>query len=174
MDITLLSEPVSTLNSEFLAMVHEHLAKNEVLVVLIRYANYGGAKDYLVIRAKDEFDNLIKKLASKTSITVFFESAFALKGKVNAELLKKVDRLFVKEYDEYEGLDIICLEPQKSDDDEKDIWFMQELEPINEWLRQHKDYHVLIGTMKFWYENNQDFVTAYVPDGDGKVRPGAY
>ena len=63
MNITLLSEPVSTLNPEFLSMVHEHLAKDEVLVVLIRYANYGGAKDYLVIRAKDEFDTVIKKLA---------------------------------------------------------------------------------------------------------------
>ena len=97
-----------------------------------------------------------------------------MKGKANAELLKKVDGLFAKEYDEYEGLDIICLEPQKGYDDERNIWFMQELEPINELLRQHKDYHVLIGTMKFWYDNNQDFVTAYVPDADGKVRPGAY
>jgi hypothetical protein len=174
MDITLPTEPVATQSSAFLAMVHEHLAKNEVLVVLIRYANYGGAKDYLVIRTNDEFDTLMKKLDFKTSITVFFESAFALKGKANNELLKKVDGLFAKEYDEYEGLDIICLEPQNGKDDERNIWFMQELEPINEWLRQHKDYQVLIGTMKFWYDNNQNFVTAYVPDSDGQVRPGAY
>lgn len=174
MDNTLLNEPISTLTPAFFAMVDEHLARNEFLVILIRYANCGGAKDYLTIRTRDEFDTLLKKLVPKTSITVFFESTFALKGKVNAELLKKVDVLFAKEYDDYEGLVIICLEPQNEDDDERNILFMQDLESINEWLRLHKDYRVLIGTMKFWHDNNKDFVTAYVPDNDGQIRPGAY
>ncbi|MBS4060912.1 MAG: hypothetical protein KG029_10970 [Bacteroidetes bacterium] len=174
MDIALPSEPVSTQNSAFLVMVHEHLAKSEVLVVMIRYANHGGAKDYRVIQTMEEFDTLIKKLAFKTSITVFFESAFAIKGRVNNELQKKVDELFTREYDEYEGLDIICLEPQKGNDGERNIWFMQELESIKEWLRQHKDCQVLIGTMKFWQDNSQDVTTAYVPDVDGQVRPGTY
>ena len=173
-DITLQIEPVSTLNPAFLALAYEHLARNEVLILLVRYANCGGAKNYLIIRTKDEFGNLIKTLAFKTSITVFFESAFALNGKVNAELLKRVYELFTKEYDEYEGLDIICLEPQKGDIGTRNILFMHKIEEINDWFRQHQNLHVLIGTMKFWCGNNQDFITAYVPDGDGQVRPGAY
>lgn len=174
MDIALPSEPVSTQNSAFLAMVYEHLTKSEVLVVLIRYANHGGSKDYLVIRTKEEFDTLTRKLAFKTSITVFFESAFAIKGREKNELQKKVAELFAREYDEYEGLDIICLETQKGNDGERNIWFIQDLESIKKWLRQHKDCQVLIGTMKFWQDNNQNFVTAYVPDADGQVRPGTY
>jgi len=174
MDITLLNEPVSTLNATFHAIVNDHLANNEVIVLLIRYANYGGAKDYLVVRKKDEFDTFLKKLPPKTSVTVFFESAFVLKGKVNTELLEKVDGAFAKEYDAYEGLDIICLEPQEGDEGENHVLFMQKLEAIVEWLRLHKSCQVLIGTMKFWCDNNKDFVTAYVPDNDGQIHPSAY
>jgi hypothetical protein len=174
MDIDLKNEPVSTNNPKFSALVDDHFENNELIIVLIRYANSAGAKDYLLVRTKDEFDKLLQQLRSKTSITVFFESAFALKGISNAELRNKTKKLFCEEHEEYEGLDIICTDPKLGEKIERDIMFMQKLEVIDEWLERHHGYQVFIGTMKFWCDNNKDFLTAYVPDDDGVVRPGAY
>ena len=174
MDNSLLNEPVSTTNPALLTLVDAHLANNEVVVVLIRYANSAGAKNYLLVRTKDEFGSLLKKLAFKTSMTVFFESAFLLKGSADSKLLKKVELAFAKEYNEYEGLEIVLLEPQEGAGRNMNILFMQKMELIEEWFREHTGSQTLIGTMKFWHNNNENFITAYVPDNDGCVRPGAY
>jgi hypothetical protein len=174
MNSSLTNEPVSTKNSAFTALVEEHIANGEVVVTLIRYSNCGGAKDYLLVRSKDEFAALLKKQISKTSVSVFFEGAFSLKGEANSDLLQKATMLFAKEKEEYEGLDIICLESHAASDDGKNILFLQNLESIEDYLHLHKGHQVLIGTMKFWIENNENVVTSYVPDDDGQVRPGAY
>jgi hypothetical protein len=174
MDISLTNEPVSSKNPALLALVDEHLANSEVCVALIRYANSAGAKDRLLIRVKDEFETLLKTLAPKTSMTVFFESAFLLKGSADSELLKKAEIAFAKEYDEYEGLEIVCIKSQEGNESGMNILFMQKMELIEEWFREHTGSQTLIGTMKFWHNNNENFITAYVPDNDGCVRPGAY
>lgn len=167
-------EPVSTHNPGFLAIVDEHLTNGEVVVLLIRYPNSAGAKDYSLVRTRDDFVVLVEKLTPRTSITVFFESAFSIKGRMDVHLLEKTEKLFTEEYNAYEGLDIICLNPLLGEHNNRRIAFVQDINTLKEFFRLHDGHQVLVGAMKFWKANNKNFITAYVPDSNGEIRPGAY
>ena len=174
MDITLLDEPVSTANPKLTAAVNERISHDEVIVLLIRYAYTGGGKEYHIIRSAEEFVSFLGELPPQTSVTTFFESAFSAKGKVDAKLYLQMIELFAKEYEEHEGMNFLCLESTENVSDGRKIAFIHETESVRQWLSLHDGCRVLIGTMKFWLANNKDFVTAYVPDKDGKIHPGAY
>ena len=166
-------EPVSTKNLEFTSLINQHLDHNEIVVTLIRYANHGGSKDYFVITQPEDFANLLNKLKAKTSITVFFENAFACKGPADINLNKKAIELFHAEYEAYEGIDIIYLEGARSHQPDP-FEFLTTVEEINRWFQENQGAQILIGTMNFWQDNNERVLTAYEPDADGDIRSGAY
>lgn len=69
-------------------------------------------------------------------------------------------------------VDIIPLDRSGSDDIE--VAYCETVEEIAEWFAENAGCPVMIGLMAFWKDNGEEVFSAYVPDPDGKVRPGAY
>lgn len=172
MNLALTKEPVSSNIPEFRQIVRQHLEVGEPLVVLFRYANCGGSKDYFIVRNPNEFEQILNKSYPKISITVFFESNFKLKGQATDELCKKAIQLFNQEKITYDGIDIINLENEGTLL-EDNFYFSGSQEILNHFTEIQGKY-VLIGTLEFWKDNCDSIITVYVPDDDGIVRPGAY
>ncbi|MCP4361398.1 MAG: hypothetical protein GY796_25590 [Chloroflexi bacterium] len=173
MNESLYHEPVSINNPAFISLIDTHLAKGEVVIALVRYANRGGGGDKFLLHSKKEFSDLVGGLNPKTSLSIFFESAFPLIGKADTSMMNRAIELFQEEYEEYEGINIIKL--NRVDSTESDQFtFLSTEKKIRAWFQKQSGADVLIGIMNFWQDNNEHIVTVYVPDIDGIVRPGAY
>jgi len=173
MDPTLTNEPVSCAAPAFRRLVGEHVQNGEAIVVLFRYSNSGGAKDYFLVREQRQFDELVAGAYAKTSITVFFETGF-LKGNVCDGLRDSAISLLHSIKAEFGGVDIIRLDGTETSLDMDHLFWLTEEEEITDWFAKRPSTPVLIGALKFWDDNNPNIVTVYVPDADGIVRLGAY
>ena len=67
MNQELANEPVSSNCSAFRDLLARTFAMGELTVLLFRYANCGGAKDYFIARSATEFSTAMKQTRPKTS-----------------------------------------------------------------------------------------------------------
>lgn len=171
---SLFNEPVSTSASALHELLSQTFKEGQFVVLLLRYAYHGGVKDYYLVRTAAEFDSAMKSTRERTSITVFFESNFKLIGTADDELCAKAVELLSSVKERYGGVDLIRIDGTAFELDEPHFHFCETPEEICEWFRTHHGAQILAGTMEFWRDNCPEVVTAYVPDEDGVIRPGAY
>ena len=172
-NLSLYFEPVSSKNTTFISLVEERLANDEAAVAFIRYANTGGARDLFVLYSKDEFHRVLKNLTAQTSLTIFFESSFSIRGKASASILQQASDLLDTDGNEDEGLYVIELQSEDISETER-FAFLDSREAFQKWFQENTEMDVLIGTLNYWQSNNKDVITVYEPDEDGVLRLGAY
>jgi hypothetical protein len=168
--------PVSTASPGFVAIVHEHLERGEVVVIVIRYANSGGYKEDAFAKTTEAFDELLRTLRQRTSVTVFFERAFEFRG-VADDTIRKRTLEFIKIVRLCRDGEVVCVVRRDLQEgilkSEQIAWLLKPSD-ADAWFAQNQSAEVLIGTLSWWEDDCDDFVTAYVPDSDGVVRLGAY
>lgn len=174
MDSSLTNEPVSVHVAALHDLVERAFANQESVVLLFRYANCGGAKDYFIARSVSEFQTVLRHGRPKTSITVFFKNNFPICGLADDDLCLRSIEFLGEVREQYEGIDLVRTDGTKIELDSQYFVYATTLDEIRDWFQQSRGKPVLVGTMEFWHDNSPQMVTVYVPDDDGVVRPGAY
>lgn len=174
MNPVLANEPVSSNCSAFCDLLDRTFETGELAILLFRYANCGGAKDYFIARSAVEFATAMKHARPKTSVTVFFQTNFKIKGIANDQLCDETVTLLPSVRSHYEGVDLIRLDGPNCDLDDRYFMCAADVNEICQWFMENKGMPVVAGTLEFWHHNCESMVTVYVPDDDGVVRPGAY
>lgn len=167
--------PISTDNRDFIERVKSELEQGKPIVVLLRYANQGGNREYFLVKSQNEFLQVLQKAHSRDAITVFFSSSFPVQGRVSSELKDETIKFLEKVIQEDE--EVICLVRLDTDEIGLGLDTMKvfsKFEQVEEWFNRNHDTPVIIGLLAFWEDNSGEKITAYVPDADGQIRLGAY
>jgi hypothetical protein len=171
---SLTNEPVSSTTPEFHELIDRAFANHQPIVLLLRYANCGGMRDYFIARSPTDFQAVLKHAKPKTSITVFFESSFLLSGIADDDLRDRAIGLFPIAHAQCEGVYLIRLNLSGVEMDAERCFYAKGSEEIRDWFERNRGASVTVGTMEYWHDNCSEIVTVYIPDVDGVVRPGAY
>lgn len=169
-------EPLSTANEAFCLVVEDALDRGEELVVLVRHAAAGGAKDYFVVRRPEELAGVLGRRGPRTSISVFFAAALPVRGVAGPETERAaLELLATSSSDPAPGVDALRLDmegpPLPSTCGPE---WLGTADEVRSWFLANRGAPVAVGLLRFWEDNGDRVVTAYVPDDDGVVRPGPY
>lgn len=158
-------KPLSTTDETFLRAVLDLVSGGEILVV-VRYAYGGGARDFLFLKDVSEFHGLLGRLKCRDSVVVMKSFSKVLEGKIDPELLDAAAEAYPdgacwivvdKNAPKYEAGN--CAAETRAD-------LLDELrDRMGRYVRIIKEPN---------YISAAHSIAAYIPDEDGVVRPGAY
>jgi hypothetical protein len=167
--------PISTDDQDFIERVKSQLDQGKPIVVLLRYANQGGNREYFLVKAQNEFLQVLQKARSKDAITVFFSASFPVQGRVSSELKDEAIKFLEKVIQEDEdAIFLVRLDTDQIGLGLDNMKIFSKSHQIEEWFNQNPDIPVIIGLLAFWENNSAEKITAYVRDIDGQIRRGAY
>jgi hypothetical protein len=162
---------MATTSSDFLSAVEPWFGAKPEILLLIRYPNAGGARDIELISTLDEFRARVANLAPKTSVTAFRDHTLPHRGTVDDAFIAHCLRAIP------DGAEYVIAEtkPRVAG---SHSWIHYETgtshKELLESLEEERGESVLAGEYPPWLKDMEGVVTAYVPDSDGIVRPGAY
>ena len=176
LDPQLKKEPVSLANPAFMEAIDSAIASSGFVVLTVRFAGCGGARDYFIFHDVGLLETELRRFQPKTSIAVHTAGSFDFVGRASAAAEETAKELLaaVLEKNANDNIDLIRTDGEQgllTDDTYEWVESQSELE---DWFRKHGGEEIAIGRLEFWHENSDAIFTAYVPDDDGKVRPGAY
>jgi hypothetical protein len=155
---------LSTNEEDFLRRVRSVFAAPEVLVV-VRYVYGAGSRDFLILRNMGELQSLIGKLRNRDSVVVMKSFEKIKEGTVDQAFIEAAAAAFKK------GCWILL---GKDNFKHTAPWAYAESEgELREELQNRLGNHVCIVDEPN-YISDEHSISAYVPDDDGTVRPGAY
>lgn len=160
----------------FTEAVAEALDDDQEVVVYTRGANCGGGRqEQFLVRRVVEFRDIVDSAWPKTAISVFFATALPIRGVAGAELRTRVLELLQQLLREDEdGVFVIRRDAPGVALGREDIRLLRSPDQVVRWFDDHPGIPILAGELPFWEDNSDRVITAYVPDADGVVRPGAY
>jgi hypothetical protein len=172
----LFDEPVSTHNPVFIQSVAEALSRGHELVVLERRVNCGGDSVRFLVRKLDEFYDILNHSRAKDAITVFFTGALSIRGLASPDLELRALALLESQQakGDDDGVVVVRLDAPDMALGREDMCFLRSPEDISVWFDNHAGVPIIAGELSFWEGNSEKAITAYLPDADGEVRPGAY
>ena len=103
--------PPSTTDSSFRVEVSRCLECDSEAVVWVRFANRAGASQLYLCRNNADFEEILHKTPSKACVSVCFEPALPIRGRIDAELLRRA----------YDLLEVHKSRPEDSDGDTEGI-----------------------------------------------------
>jgi hypothetical protein len=171
MQTDLSKEPVSTANPAFLNALRVALVSGGELIFLKRLDRCGGAKQVYHVTSLSQAESILNKSKPADSFTVFFPPTFPLRGKTEEAFAKSAFTYFQSLGDEKDWGAVVRL---GGGTEQVDYEYVASQEEIRIWFEEHPGIDVAIGTMNFCKANCDEVLTAYIPDPDGVVRPGAY
>ncbi len=167
--------PISTDNQDFIESVKSELEQGKPIVVLLRYANQGGNREYFLAKSQNEFLQVLQKARPTDAITVFFSASFPVQGRVNSELKDDTIKFLEKvSQEDEEVIVLVRLDTEEIGLGLDTMKVFSKVQQIEEWFNRNPDIPVIIGLLAFWKDNSDEKITAYVRDVDGQIRRGAY
>lgn len=163
-------EPLSSEHPVLRLLVRAHLGRGEVVLVLRRHANCGGDRASLLLRSTQDLDRAMAQAPPRDSFTFFFEGPHTLRGLADADLCGRAVELLTTASSQDEGIALVPIEPNKL---YPAMFFATTPARVEQWFAEHRGSDVVVTLHDFWEPNDAYRVTAYVPDADGVVRPGA-
>lgn len=161
----------SSLDRQFRDTISQWIGESSEVLALFRYSHAAGSRDFVFFTGADDFREKLEKLPSRTSVIVFREPQLPLRGVVNEELTETAMRL-IPEDQEYL---ILCLEYTQYG---KRGWFHWDAGDTHEDLMSDLRYVagrlVAVGLYPPWLEDNENVISAIVPDTNGVVQVGVY
>jgi len=175
---------LSTASETFLAAVNGILDRDGELVVCRRCANSAGAGGglYRLTSAK-QWQELLRDVPAKTAYSVMRNRVLINRGDANTALEEQALKWFRK----WGEVSIAVLRPGElhlacEHIEWCGVWLTSARaatahteceEQIRNLFQSHEGEHVGFGEKIAWWDDGYA-ITAYVPDPDGVVRPGAY
>jgi len=166
-------KPISTSNAEFLATIRRWIESNAEVFVVIRFVSGAGSRSFEFFTAFDRFLERLAELNPADSVIVMRDKQLPLRGLVDEQFV--ADALSAIP----DGADwlIACLAQTTMG---KASWFHNY--PGNnhtELADELRDdfclgHHVAVGLEPSYMNDSDSIISAYVPNEDGAVTPGAY
>jgi len=175
--IKLPPDPSGTEYPAFLNHVRNSLEQGDALVVVQRLSRCGGAKNYCLLREWDDLEALLADSPAKVSLSVCFPPALPIRGNADDRLTRLTSDLLERQHNNEktdEGVELIRLDAPDLYLSEDDMICFDTADEINEWFGANPGVPILAGELPWWEDDSERVRTAYIPDSDGKVRPGAY
>lgn len=170
-----LNEPVSADNPVFTMYVEKVLGEGQSVIVLHRYANMAGAKDYFLVRNAEDFFRALSKAHPKTSVSVFFQEVLPIRDMVSTRVETQVLDYLTAQPEADREVFIIRLDASDMVlQFDRDIFLFETADEVRTWTGRNFGVSIMAGGLPFWERNSERVITAYVRDQDGVLRPGAY
>lgn len=177
--------PLSAHSPEFAAMIDEALWKNGELLILQRFAYVAGADaGWYLIKTREQWRELLDSGRAKTAYTLILEPVFSLRGMATAQLQAEAVALFgnlgdlmmakLPSDDTYISLRFIEWTTRGWNTRDAEKGWQIARSQIVQFFSEHQGSEIGVGrSLDVWDEDIRE-ITAYIPDADGTVRPGAY
>lgn len=164
-----------TTDPEFLLHIESCIVRHGEVLVVFRYPNAGGAKEFIFFRRTAEFVEASQKLPSRTWIVSYGEPQLPLRGVVDDNFIERACGLIL---DGREYL-IVCMEKSVLDyphyhHEYYDYDAGETHEELREDLNGVRGKAVAVGLYPPWAEENEYVTDAVVADADGEIRFAAY
>ena len=142
------------------------------VLVLIRWPNAGGSKSFEFFREMSAFMARLAPLPQRTSLIVFRHTQLPIRGMVDDELIRRAVE-HIPESTAYliAGLDLVTYGSYSDYRNASGESHLELVAALKDWWPGHR---VAVGRYPEWLEDDENVISAYVPDMDGNVRPGAY
>ena len=161
----------SAADPAFVASIRRWFTARDEVLVMIRYANAGGSKDYELHRSSESIAARIASLPPKTSIIVFRETQLPIRGVVDRAL---IDRALAEIRD---GEEFLMVETVATVAGPRS-WYHSAAGECHSELQAELESSmgrpVMLGVYPPWLEDGPEVISGFVPDADGQIRPGAY
>lgn len=161
----------STNNAVFQSTVASWIAEKHEVLAMIRFHAAAGSKSFEFFDSFEAFRTELGQLPPRACVTVFRERQLPVRGRVDADFINQA-LASIPDGTEYllVGLELITVG--------KAWWFYDSAgethAELSEELEGQFGQLVAVGPYPPWLEDNEDIVSAVVPDSDGSIHTGVY
>ena len=161
----------STSDSTFLATLSDWLKTQNEILVLFRYSHAAGAKDFQFFNSINSIIERFSELPSQTSVIAFRDPQLPIRGEVS-ESLSEACLAHISD-----GTEFLLLETTKTQYGSKS-WFHwtagNSHSELQEELSSSVGRSIAFGQYPPWLEDNENVISALVPDKNGFIQLGVY
>lgn len=134
----------------------------------------GGARYYYIANSLYDFEKVGDHIYPNTSITAFFESDFTSKNRITEQTASQLINTYGLNEANCDGISLVNCDKPGFDQNDDFVCYFDEPQEVFDWCNKYMGDTFMAGELDFTQNNNPNVITVYVPDNDGKVRPGAY
>ncbi|PKN91527.1 MAG: hypothetical protein CVU44_19420 [Chloroflexi bacterium HGW-Chloroflexi-6] len=164
-------EPRASSDTAFLLTVKDWIEQNKEVLVLLRYSRAAGSKDFELFNSFASFEHRLSLLSPQTSIIVFGTPQLPIRGTVDNNFINQALSLIP------DGAEFLIFNPIPTHEG-KYSWHSCIIgETGNELvarLKEHYGQSLFLGLYPEWIQDNENVISATVPDETGKVIVGIY
>jgi hypothetical protein len=162
---------LSSHDTVFVSTVQQWIEQQGEVLVMLRYSRAAGHKDFEFLDSVESLHSRLQNLPPSTSIIAFREPQLPLRGTVDDDFIKTA---LLQIPNSVEFL-VVNLTPEVYG---KHSWLGHRSGTTHEELRSvlKDDYgqDVAVGPYPPWLEDNENVISAIVPDKTGQVIGGVY
>jgi hypothetical protein len=162
---------ISTTNVSYLKTLQEWLQSQGEILVLIRFPYAAGSKSFEFFTSFHKLSERLRELPRRTSIIAFKESQLPIRGVVDDAFIQTCVNQ-IPEGSEYLITETILTTAGRRS------WFHdgggESHAELREDLENSRGRPVAVGHYPPWLEDNENVVSAIVPEEDGTVKRAAY
>ncbi len=160
-----------TTDPKFLGTLESWFRSQPEILVLIRYSHAAGSKDFEFVSSLQELSDRMSQLPPRTCVIAFKQPQLPLRGIVDDSFIAKC-LSNVPDGSEYLVVETVRRVAGRHS------WFHYGASELHVELRddleQARGVPVAAGLYPPWLEDNDDVISAAVPDEHGVVSPGIY
>lgn len=161
----------SALDKAFQSTLCLWFQERDELLVMFRYPNAGGARDYELHGSVDSIAQRLSVVPPQTSVIAFRNPQLQQRGTVTSDFIATAMGSVP------DGVEFLIVETALTTAGSHS-WFHNASgtshNELREELEQSMGRPVMLGRYPPWLEDGPDVISGYVPDGTGQIRPGAY
>lgn len=158
----------STKDLDFIVEGIELLAKNKEILILIYYHHGIGNRDFLLVKTRHRFKEIINDLNPSDELTIFKSPNILYRNIIDQKALKYVDEKIKKCKN---GDWLVISETKNSKNEEWD--FFDNIADLKSFLKGEKNKEVTIFCEPNW-KIDKEFIRAYSPNKSGEINKGKY
>jgi hypothetical protein len=159
----------SVLDPWFATTVAEWLKESSELLVMLRYPNAGGSRDYELHRSLQSIKDRLLVVPAQTSVIVFLKPQLPIRGVVD-EALITTSLNSIPDGTEYLLVETVLTAAGKG------RWYHQDSGTthveLKATLASSLGKAVMLGVYPPWLHDGPSVVSGYVPDAKGHIQPG--
>jgi len=161
----------SVFDQSFQSKVIQWLHESRELLVMLRYPNAGGTRDYELHTGHESIARRLSEVPAQTSVIIFRDPQLQLRGIVTGNFIEAAVAHIP------DGVEFLIVESALTTYG-KHSWYRNASGTTHSELREELescfDRPVIFGPYPPWLEDGPGVISGYVPDATGVIKPGAY
>ena len=161
----------SAQDTSFIATLRLWLRERDELLLMLRYPNAGGCRDYEIHASVESITQRLSAVPPQTSVIAFREPQLKLRGIVTGDFIVTALASIP------EDAEFLIVETALTIYG-KQSWYHNASGDCRSQLREELESSVgrpvMLGLYPPWLEDGPDVISGYVPDSTGLIKPGAY